>query len=365
MIILSILLVIATGIFLFLKRPDFGRPPSKQRMQDFINSPNYKSNSFQNLSPTPALTEGASYTGVMKNFLFNRNKNRIPPAPIPSQKTDLHALTPDENVLVWFGHSSYFLQLDGKKFLVDPVFSGNASPVPNSLKSFAGTDVYTTDDIPEIDYLIITHDHWDHLDHKTITKLKKKIRHIYTGLGVGEHLEWWGFSKAMITEKDWNQTIELAPGFNLITAPARHFSGRSFKRNISLWSSFILITPSIKIYLGGDSGYDNHFRMIGHQQGPFDLVILECGQYNKNWKYIHMMPEEVVLAAEDLAARNLMIVHWAKFPLSDHDWNEPGKKVAALAAQKGLPLATPMIGEKMDLMKTPYPMQLWWEKLEG
>jgi L-ascorbate metabolism protein UlaG (beta-lactamase superfamily) len=197
------------------------------------------------------------------------------------------------------------MQIDGKRFLVDPVLNGSASPVKFTTRSFKGSDVYTTGAIPDIDYVFITHDHWDHLDHDTITQLKPKIKKIITGLGVGEHLERWGFEKGAIIERDWNEKIVLEDGFVVNTAPARHFSGRGFKRNGSLWMSFILQTPTMKIYIGGDSGYDTHFIEIGNKFGPFDLAVLENGQYDKNWKYIHMMPEEVVQAAEDLRAKVL------------------------------------------------------------
>src|SRR5690606_27560265 len=153
--------------------------------------------------------------------------------------TDLINLPKDQNALVWFGHSSYFIQIDGKRILVDPVFSGNASPLPGTMKSFKGSDIYTVDDIPQIDYLFITHDHWDHLDYETILALKPKLNKIVCGLGVGSHLRYWGFGNE-IFETDWFDKTQLDDGFNIITTPARHFSGRTFKRNQSLWVSFVL-----------------------------------------------------------------------------------------------------------------------------
>ena len=184
------------------------------------------------------------------------------------------------------------MQLDGKKVLVDPVFSGSASPLPFGTKAFAGTDPYTTADMPEIDYLFITHDHWDHLDYETICALQPKIKQIICPLGVGAHLTYWGFVQEFIHEINWNEDLFLGTGFNVHSIPARHFSGRDYKRNGTLWSSFILKTPSHKIFIGGDSGYDTHFKEAGDQFGPFDLVILENGQYDKKWKYIHMQPAE-------------------------------------------------------------------------
>jgi len=166
---------------------------------------------------------------------------------------------------------------------------------------------------------------------------------------VGEHFERWGFDKNNIIEKDWNEELVLDNGFIVHTAPGRHFSGRGFKRNISLWLSFVLQTPTMKLFLGGDSGYDRHFAAIGQQFGPFDLVLLETGQYDKNWKYIHMMPEEAVQAAEDLRAKKLLPVHWAKFSLSVHAWDEPIIRVTKEARRKGIELLHPMIGEAIRL----------------
>ncbi len=341
----------------------FGKLPSGERLKRIQSSPNYKDGKFRNLSFTPQLVDGANLFTVMRKFFFGKSKNSRPPDVLPSTKTNLLNLRRDKNCLVWFGHSSYYLQVDGKKILVDPVFSGAASPFSFTAKSFPGSDVYTTDDIPDIDYLIITHDHWDHLDYKTVVKLKPKVKQIITGLGTAEHLEYWGFDKNIITEKDWNEKIILNDGFIAHTTPARHFSGRTFNRNKSIWLSLVLQTPSRKIFLGGDSGYDTHFADIGNKHGPFDLAILECGQYNAYWKYIHMMPEETVQAGIDLKAKKIMPVHWGKFSLSLHDWDEPIKRVTAEALKKNVSLIHPMIGEKMDL-ENPVQALNWWEKVK-
>ena len=327
-----------------------------------INSPNYKNGQFQNINPTPALTEGVSYTSVLKEFFFRKKPNRIPPSSLPAQKSNLFKLDPSADVLVWFGHSSYFLQVDGKRFLVDPVLSGNASPLKFTTRSFAGSDRYTVDDIPAIDYLIITHDHWDHLDHDTVVKLIPKVGKVITGLGVGAHLEHWGYSPSVISEMDWNDEILLEQGYTINSAPARHFSGRTFKRNTTLWSSFILTTPSSRLYIGGDSGYDNHFKAIGDKFGPFDLVILENGQYDKNWKYIHMQPEEVVRAAQDLKAKCLLPVHWSKFALSNHAWNEPINRVTREAEDRHMKILYPMIGEGLYFKQT-FSGNRWWDSI--
>jgi L-ascorbate metabolism protein UlaG (beta-lactamase superfamily) len=214
--------------------------------------------------------------------------------------------------------------------------------------------------MPAVDYLILTHDHYDHLDFKTIRKLKNKIDRIFCSLGVASHLVYWGIDKNRITELDWWDSAEVNENMRLTAAPAHHFSGRSIKRGQSLWSSFILKTAKLNIYLGGDSGYDDHFKEIGKKFGPFDLAILESGQYNKMWPLIHMMPEETVQAAIELKAKVLMPVHWGKFKLGMHPWNEPVKRVFAKARELNLRIITPMIGEVV-LLNNNYTINHWWE----
>ena len=366
LVVILIIIIIVTGVYaavqIFMQQPQFGKTSSGKRMQIIQKSENYKDGQFQNLSNTPAITEGVSYYTVLKEFFFGKSKRGKPAVVLPSKKIDLLSLASDKDALVWFGHSSYFMQIDGKRVLVDPVLSGSASPVKFTTRSFKGSDVYTARDIPAIDYLFITHDHWDHLDYDTIIQLKPKIKKIITGLGVGEHLEHWGFDRNKIIEKDWNEEIVLEDGFVVNTAPARHFSGRGFKRNTSLWMSFILQTPTMKVYIGGDSGYDQHFKEIGTRFGPFDLAILENGQYGKNWKYIHMTPEEVVQAAQDLKAKTLLPVHWSKFLLSVHAWDEPMIRLLKEARQKNMALLHPMIGDIIYLKETVRPVT-WWEEL--
>lgn len=364
MIAVYIIAAIALATFIFINSKRFGSRPKGVRKARVQQSPNYDDGQFQNLHFTPSLTEGVSMPKVLVEFFFKKRERSKPAQPLPTQKTNLKALRPEENVLVWFGHSSYFMQVDGKTFLADPVFSGYASPVPATTRAFKGSDIYTADEMPVIDYLLVSHDHWDHLDYKTVLALKPKVKAIVTGLGVAQHFERWGFEADKIIEKDWNETAGLAPGFTIYTAPARHFSGRGLKRNTSLWLSFVLKTPNFSLYLGGDSGYDTHFKAIGEKYGPFDLAVLECGQYDPKWKYIHMMPEETVKAAQELRAKRLLPVHWAKFSLALHSWDEPIQRVTAEAGRQDVPIATPMIGEQVVLGNEGQEFSKWWEGLE-
>ncbi len=359
-IFISFFALVALTTFIVVNQTSFGKPASGERLRRIQQSPNFRDGQFQNFSFTPTFAEDVSKWEMIRDGIFKISKRKAPSSALPSLKTDLKNLDPEKDVLVWFGHSSYFMQIDGKKFLVDPVFSGNASPFSFMIRSFNGSNTYQPEDFPDIDYLIITHDHWDHLDYQTVLKLKPKVGKTITGLGTAAHLEFWGFDPEAIIEMDWNDSAELDSGFRVMATPARHFSGRNTKRNQSIWCCFVLQTPSKKIYIGGDSGYDTHFAKIGAEYGPFDLALLECGQYNKSWKYIHMMPEQTVQAAIDLKAKNLMPVHWGKFALSLHAWDEPITRITKEAARLAVPLVHPMIGELVDLSQFA-PTTEWWK----
>lgn len=345
--------------FMILNQKKFGKKPSGERRKRILRSPNYKNGRFDNQNPTPQLAEDTSMPEVMFRFLFDKSPGRIPTKAFHFEKTDLHRLSPDENVYVWMGHSSYFLQVDGLKVLVDPVFSGFASPFSFSTRSFSGSDLYSAEDIPELDVLVITHDHWDHLDYETVTKLFDKTKNIVTSLGTGEHLEHWGCDPSKIIELDWEESTDLGSGFTMTAEPARHFSGRGLQRDQALWASFLLKTPTQKIYIGGDSGYDAHFKKIGEKYQGIDLAILETGQYNEDWRYIHMMPGEELMAMKDLQAKRLIPVHNSKFALARHSWQEPLQKMAELNTENARVLY-PKIGQKINWQDDAADYPHWW-----
>ena len=339
----------------------FGKNPSGRRLEKINAAPNYHNGAFLNIENTEVMLKGVSMVKAMKDFM-NKPKSTVPSSLIPSVKNDLGSLTPGKPQMVWFGHSSYLVSSNGFTILVDPVFSGNASPFPFFAKAFEGSNIYSADDMPHIDLLLLTHDHYDHLDYSTVCKLDKKVSQIVTSLGVGQHLEYWNINPEKITELNWWEETSAASHIKLTATPARHFSGRGTRRGKTLWSSFVLDLHGTRIFAGGDSGYDQSFRKIGEKFGPFDLAILENGQYNKNWPYIHMMPEEAVAAAKDLGAEWLIPVHWGKFALSLHDWNEPAKRVVKAARLAGQNIITPRIGEIVTLGEDRYWPE-WWETL--
>lgn len=360
-VLLTTLFMLIPAAYLYTRQPQFGQVPDEAEFRNRKLTSPFADGEFSNQVYTPTLTGEQNRFVALAQFLFGKDENAIPAIALPSKKTDLHALDKAQNVVVWMGHSSYFLQVNGKRFLVDPVFSDNASPVPATNRTFKGSNIYTTDDIPEIDYLLITHDHWDHLDYPTVTGLKSKIRQIITPLGVGNYFEQWGFNKAIIHEGDWNSVIQPEKDISIHILPTRHFSGRLLAKNKTLWGSFAIITPGHNIYVGGDSGYGPHFKAIGERFGHFDLAILECGQYNENWRFIHMMPEETAQAAEDLNARAMLPSHNSKFKLAHHPWNDPLNRVSKASQGKSYRLLTPMIGELVEQDNPAQRFSQWWQ----
>ncbi|WP_285008145.1 MBL fold metallo-hydrolase [Pedobacter faecalis] len=355
---LVILTLLAALTVWVLYLPIFGKAPEGERLDRVKRLRNYRDGELQNLSPTPVKPEGVTYWDMLK-AVIKGNERSVPTDPLPHVKPDFRRA--DSVKVTWFGHSSYLVQADGMNVLVDPVFSKRVSPFSFiGSKQYPGTDFISLEDLPALDVILITHDHYDHLDYFSIVALKDKTNRFVTSLGVGAHLEHWGVAANKITELAWGEnTVEQSLSFTALAA--RHFSGRLFKRNQTLWSAFVLQTANNRLYLGGDSGYDTHFKAAGEQYGPFDLALLECGQYNAYWPLIHMFPEQTVQAALDLNARVLMPVHWGKFSLALHDWDEPVIRVTREAKKRNLRITTPMLGESV-IFGVNYPDKAWWQR---
>jgi len=305
-------------------------------------SPNFRDGKFHNIHHTPMQTEGTNFFSMMKEYLFGGSEYIRPKKPLPYLQTDLNFPLMD-NAMVWFGHSAYYIQYDGKKILVDPAFQ-----VPYVGKPFAGTDTYSADDFPYLDFLVITHDHYDHLDKKMMKSLIHKVKHIICPLNIGELLYEWGYSPNIIIEMDWDENITIE-GINIHCFTTRHSGGRNMlDQDERLWASFLFKFDNYTIYMGGDSGYDDYFTKIGKAFTPIDLAILENGQYDKDWKYIHMHPAETHQAMIDLKAKKLLPVHWGKYVIANHAWNEPIQELVKLQ-DNSYKLLTPMIGQKITL----------------
>ncbi len=267
----------------------------------------------------------------------------------------------DTTRLIWFGHSTFLLEMDGKKILIDPMLSQKPSPI-----SFLGATRYSKDlpilaeKPPFIDAVILSHDHYDHLDYESIQKLKEKVGQFFTPLGLGNHLIEWGVEKEKINELNWWDSIEFET-IKLICTPARHFSGRGiFDRATTLWCSWVIEGKIDNLFFSGDSGYDTHFKQIGENFGPFDIALMECGQYNENWKLLHIMPEEAAQAAIDLKSKLILPMHWGGFTLAFHDWTDPIERVLNKAKELNILVTTPKIGEPVILGNSSFPKEKWW-----
>ena len=266
--------------------------------------------------------------------------------------------------VTWFGHSASLLKIEGKTLLLDPMFGDASSPFPlfNS-KRYSGIFSLEREDLREIDAIIISHNHYDHLNYKSIMQLKDRAKHFYVPTGVAQYLIKWGVSPSKISEHNWWDEITF-DNIKLVCAPARHFSGRSMTdRDCSLWCSWLILGQETKIFFSGDSGYAPHFKEIGDKYGPFDLTLMECGQYDPRWSAIHMLPEETVQAHIDVKGELLLPIHWGAFTLALHEWSEPIERVTKEANRLGVKITTPQIGESITLKSTNYPSTAWWREI--
>lgn len=353
---------LSVGGVYYVNRPEFGRLPTGKRRERILASPHYYGGQFQNLEPIDQTVKGGEAQAMAK-FLFGSTEGLKPKGPVLTQKADIRALPKMEDCVIWLGHSSFYLQISGYRILVDPVFSPYASPFFLINRAFEGTSIYTADDFPDIDVLVLSHDHWDHLDYPSVMALKPKVRCVICPLGVGEYVEQWNFDMSCVYEEDWFTAVPVFSDLTIHVLPSQHFSGRMLKRNQTQWAGFAFITPGRRVFFSGDGGYGGHFKRIGESLGPFDLAIMENGQYNEQWARIHMMPEETARASADVKAAAVLSVHNGKFALSRHPWDEPYRRLTA--ACQGMPyrLVTPKIGETVFLDQK-QSFAKWWEAME-
>lgn len=328
-------------------------------------SDHYNGKIFLNPVPTEVMGKGAFWR-VLKKYL-QKNPGREPVKPLGPFGVDRKILSqlPANTIRVtWLGHSSCILEVDGKRFLTDPLWYQRPSPLQQAGPKRFFENPLSIDDLPPIDFILLSHDHYDHLDKHAIIRLTKKGLRIITMLGVGKRLTGWGIKKEMITEVDWWDSVLVDLDFKITAAPARHFSGRWIgDRFKTLWGSFIIKGPVHNVYFGADSGYYDGFITIGENLGPFDLALLEIGAYNEEWEAIHMGPEKAVQAALDLKAAMLMPIHWGTFSLALHPWKEPVERLIKEAATKNLPLLLPTPGQTIVVTKDGYNSN-WWTKYE-
>jgi L-ascorbate metabolism protein UlaG (beta-lactamase superfamily) len=363
LLILTILVVaITVGVVLFVyTAPQFGQSPQGEDLERISKSPHFKDGQFVNLIVTK-MGSFSEMMSTMPGFIFGENQEPKDTLPVRFGENQ-EAIIDTNCYITWYGHSAFLFEMDGKRILIDPMLGETAAPVSFGSKRFPYEKPIPIGDLTDIDVLILSHDHYDHLDYETIIRLKDEVGHFYTALGVGSHLKSWGIPEAKITELDWWKSAELE-NMELIACPARHFSGRALvDQNTTQWASWVIKGRYQNIYFSGDGGYGPHFKEIGEKHGPFDLALLECGQYNNAWKAIHMMPEESVQAGIDVKAKLIMPIHWGAFKLAVHEWTEPIKRFKAESIRLKAPMIHPFIGERFSL-EHELPRVEWWKTVE-
>jgi L-ascorbate metabolism protein UlaG (beta-lactamase superfamily) len=344
-----------------------GRKPEGLRLERMQSSPRWAGDAFRNVLPIPpGLRDKNTPMPTLSEFLCG-GERRIPHAPLPSLNPVEHWKKAPGNALraTWLGHSTVLIEIDGLRVLTDPVWGARASPsrligpkrfqpVPVALKA-----------MPELDLVVISHDHYDHLDYPTIRELAKRDVPFVTSLGVGAHLEAWGVPPSRIVELDWWETHTL-PGSELTVtaAPSQHFSGRGLKdRNSTLWSSMLIRSPQHSVFFSGDTGLTGEYASIRERFGPFDLVMLEVGAFHPAWGDIHLGPDHALEAHALLGGGTFLPVHWGTFSLAMHAWDQPAERLYELGSQRNVPLLMPRLGEPVE------PAQVdrvtpWWRDVD-
>jgi L-ascorbate metabolism protein UlaG (beta-lactamase superfamily) len=363
-IVLAVLAGVGAGAgWAVLSQPQFGARMSGARLERAKANPQYRDGRFVNVQPEAPTTLAALGDYVVRQF--SGDEVRVPPAPVPVRVVDAAALAlaPGASALraFWIGHASTYVELDGLRLLLDPVFAERVSPLPVGPRRFHPPPIALAD-LPPIDAVLVSHDHYDHLDMATVRHLAARGARFFVPLGIGAHLERWGVPAAQIDEMEWWQRRTLR-GVEFVCTPTRHYSGRGLSdRSATLWSSWSVLGPRHRIYYSGDTGYSTHFAEIGSRLGPFDIAFVKIGAYGPgaSWLDIHMSPEQAVQAHRDVRARRMFPVHWSTFNLAYHDWDEPVRRAVAEARRTGVALVTPRVGEWVDADQE-FASTPWWE----
>ncbi len=355
--------VLGLGITLFVSfSPQFGAKSSGKYLERIAQSENFKDGQFVNQIETKLDYSFSSMSKAIWEFATAKKTAPEKPLPVKFGENDYVVANDSLVQITWFGHSAFLMEMEGKRLLLDPMFGPTASPVSFTGKRFPYEKPINFDQFTNIDAVIISHDHYDHLDYPSIARLRGQVAHFFVPLGVGAHLLHWGVAPEKITELDWWENANL-DHLKFTATPARHFSGRGLTDSKkTLWASWVLEGKNTKIYFSGDSGYGPHFKEIGDKFGPFDFAMMECGQYNEKWEAIHMMPEQTVQAAIDVGTKVMMPIHWGAFSLAPHPWTEPITRLLKAAEAQNILVIHPMIGDRF-ILGNDFPTMRWWENI--
>ncbi len=338
----------------------FGGVVEGARLERARRSPNFDGKRFVNPVPTRMLVPGTFWEMVRHQFLGD--EVRVPPRPPPvDARTGADYATPPPSGLraTWIGHASALVEIDGQRILTDPVWSERASPSTLLGPRRFHPPPIPLPDLPPVDVVLVSHDHFDHLDMATVQALAARGSRFAVPLGVGAHLEAWDVHPAQILELDWGESAR-AGGLEIVATPARHYSGRNpLRRDGTLWASWVVRGPVHRVFFSGDSGYFDGFRAVGAVHGPIDLTLVKIGACDPTWQDIHMSPEEAVRVHEDVGGRVLLPVHWGTFNLAFHAWNAPAEEALAAARARGVTIAIPRPGERVEPAAPP-PVETWW-----
>jgi L-ascorbate metabolism protein UlaG (beta-lactamase superfamily) len=332
------------------------------RLERTLSSKQFIDGLFRNPTGISPSLKGSPWPLLGEYFFGNAQRN--PPGPLPlSRPHEVWARSGGSSFrATWLGHSTVLLELDGRRVLTDPVFGDRASPI-----GFVGPKRFhpvpvTLDELPPLDAVVLSHDHYDHLCRSTIEGLARKQVPIVTALGVGAHLERYGVPPERITELDWNEAVEIG-GLRFTATPSQHFSGRSaIDRNKTLWASWVIQSERRKVFFSGDTGLSDQFADIGRRHGPFDLVMLEVGAFHPSWGGIHLGPENALEVFRMLGGGTLLPVHWGTFNLALHAWDEPAETLVALAQERGARIVTPRLGAPIEPEHVEGPTP-WWREV--
>lgn len=345
-------------------RKQFGGKLTSELEEKYSQSPNWQEGKFMNLEETTMNVNLLSLPKLLYKQFFE-TKGRQPKSPIPVEPFEKEVFLADSDraKFIWYGHSVVLMRINGKTLLIDPMLGPDAAPIaPFKSKRFSDNTLSLIEQFPDIDLVLLTHDHYDHLDLASMELLIPKVKEFYVALGCKRHLTKWGVNEKLIKEFDWWDNTNFE-GIEITFTPTRHFSGRGLTdRAKSLWGGWVFKTEKENIYFSGDGGYGEHFKEVGEKLGPFDFGLMECGQYNENWHQIHMYPEEAIQAALDAKVTKVMAVHWAGFTLAQHSWKEPIERFTQEAQEQNLSYMTPKIGEGFDYSNEI--KDLWWENYQ-